>query len=378
MTTKHRVNPPIYQRAIQFAAYILFGLVAAGTLLDAFSNAFTLITPSATYIGTVTIIAGGSVAAVLIRRFSLRWISKGGKVIRLKRLGVQLKLALLGMIILLWVPRLTDKDVAYSRLQVHVEAERNSALSWGGSRNIDRSEQLSDLVTISRNGTILAMYSLMNIGNSSRFKDYPTTMNLFEQPSPTNIEPYVLDLDNDGNDEVVLKVTNKEQGLHADGFIACLILNSQGEVVASAPLPLDLPELPMTNPYSAYRTLGNLVDKKGGRSWPVSYTNYVGIKKLEGKNILLFGWVLDSACFMCPHVQQIDAYIYEQGQLVQINDHYMFWYSTYPKEPAECNFTEFSTDVEQLVNFLGENNLPSLKDMIENFRERRENNKLKK
>lgn len=376
MVTKNKVAPPLYQRAIQFTVYILFGLVAANSLLDAVGNAFALVSPSATYVGTGVIVVGGSLAAILIRRFPLRWVVRGGKEVRLKRLGVQIKLALLGMLVLLWMPRLVDKEVTYSRLTAHVETGRSSALNWGGSKNTDGAKQLSDMVTISRDGTILAMYSLLNIGNSSRLKDYPATMRLFERQSPTNVESVVLDLDNDGNDEVVLKVTNKEYMLHEDGLIACLILNTQGEVTASAPLPLDIPELPMTNPYSAYRTLGNLVDTKSGRSWPVSYANYVGVKKHDGRNILLFGWVLDSACFMCPHVQLIGAYKYEQGQLVQINDGLMFWYSTYPKEPADCNFSEFSTDVGALVKFLGEHNLPSFEEMMKTLRERREKNKL--
>jgi hypothetical protein len=368
------MRAPLYQRLVKFTSYTLLGVVAIGALCDAFSNAISVIKPITTYASTAIAILLWVAATITIRMYPVRWVIKGGKQVRIKKLGTGLNLTLMGIVIFLWIPRLLDPKQLYSHLQVTVEP-RSDRSNWANANTEDSltRNSLSDLVIVSRNGKVLINYSLYSVVNSDKQKNYLLTAPSFENALPTETQPSVIDLDQDGNDEVILKIRNQEYGLHSDELVACLILNSNSDVVATAPLPSAISgfTVPQIGPYSAYNTFGTLVDKNSKRSWPVSYTNYIDIKRAGNGQTILFGWVLDDSCYLCTHVYQIDAYTYNQGQLEQINTKPLFWISNSEKQPIDLELDEFSSDVNFVAKFIEENNQPSFGEMFRYFVKRR-------
>jgi len=103
-------EPPTYQRIFKYVCYTLAGVIGLGTLLDSLSNAITLIVPYVTYLGTPLLIFFWLLAEYVLRKFPLRWVAKGGRGVRLQRLGALPRCAILGAVLLLWVPRTVDKD----------------------------------------------------------------------------------------------------------------------------------------------------------------------------------------------------------------------------------------------------------------------------
>jgi hypothetical protein len=101
------VKKPHHQRILKWSVFILLGLVSLGALLDAISNAVSLITPQATYVGSAVLIVGWLLTEALASLFGIPWVS-GGQPTRIRRLGPQVRFGLFGMLILLWVPRLGD------------------------------------------------------------------------------------------------------------------------------------------------------------------------------------------------------------------------------------------------------------------------------
>ena len=106
---------PKYQLLIRYLLYILAGAVLLGTILDAVSNALSIVTLPVAVTGTVLIATALAVSILIMRRRPLRWVVKGGKEIYIRKLGVQPILGAVGMIVLLWVAQyingITKKDV---------------------------------------------------------------------------------------------------------------------------------------------------------------------------------------------------------------------------------------------------------------------------
>jgi tetratricopeptide (TPR) repeat protein len=105
------MTTPAHQRLLTLLAYLSIGFIALGSLLDAINNAVTLISPTTTLTASALLIASWLLAEFLLRRLPLRWLTKGGKEIRIRRLGVKPRLIVVGALALLWIPRLTDSVI---------------------------------------------------------------------------------------------------------------------------------------------------------------------------------------------------------------------------------------------------------------------------
>lgn len=106
--THHKVAPPSYQQAWPWAVSIVLGMLAAGAFLDSIANTFLLITPRITYISSIAIIGIWVSLMVLLKKRGLVWFTKDDQQVRIRRLRVKVKGAVIGIMILLWLPRVAD------------------------------------------------------------------------------------------------------------------------------------------------------------------------------------------------------------------------------------------------------------------------------
>lgn len=110
MSNSTDMKQPIYQRLITYAGWALASLVAFGAVLDAISNAITVITPPITYFGTVLILLFWLSVEILLKYRPISWIASDGSPIRIRGLRGRIRLGFLGIVVLLWIPLLTTKS----------------------------------------------------------------------------------------------------------------------------------------------------------------------------------------------------------------------------------------------------------------------------
>jgi hypothetical protein len=96
---------PPYQTALKRAGVTFAAMVTVGSLLDTFSNALSIITPPITYIGSVFLAVLWGVTSWFLARKGLRWVV-AGQMIVLRRLGPIHLASVLGVLFVLWLPRL--------------------------------------------------------------------------------------------------------------------------------------------------------------------------------------------------------------------------------------------------------------------------------
>jgi hypothetical protein len=102
------VKSSTIQRKVLLLSYILLGILALGAFLDSISNAIGLITPNGTYFGTIAAATVWLAAETIAKRRALLWKTDHGTWLRVRGIGIKLRLVLLGSVILLWVPRFGD------------------------------------------------------------------------------------------------------------------------------------------------------------------------------------------------------------------------------------------------------------------------------
>jgi hypothetical protein len=106
---------PPHQHFIVCAGWVLATVVAAGSFLDAISNPMSLIPPSLTYYGSVTVIVSMILAHFYLRKYPVRWVAHSGEETKVSGFNIRIGLILLGIGFLLWVPRVfesPDRGVA--------------------------------------------------------------------------------------------------------------------------------------------------------------------------------------------------------------------------------------------------------------------------
>ena len=108
LMTHQKLTPPSYQRAWPWAVSIILGMLAAGALLDSIANTFLLITSRITYISSIMIIGMWMLLMVLLKKHGLVWSTKDDQQVRIRRLRVKVKGAVIGVMVLLWLPRVAD------------------------------------------------------------------------------------------------------------------------------------------------------------------------------------------------------------------------------------------------------------------------------
>lgn len=95
-------------------AWAVAGMLVAGAILDALVNARTVfVSPKATYWGTAAVLVLGMLTQVFLKTYGLGW-KAGHQLIRVKGLGVSIFYGLLGVLFLLWVPRLYRADLSHN------------------------------------------------------------------------------------------------------------------------------------------------------------------------------------------------------------------------------------------------------------------------
>lgn len=104
----YRTTPPFYQQAWLWLIFLLLGMLAAGEFFDTIANTWLLISPRITYIFSTVIIGTWAFLEMLLKKHGVLWLTKDGQQIRIRRLGNKVKGALIGVIVLLWLPRVAD------------------------------------------------------------------------------------------------------------------------------------------------------------------------------------------------------------------------------------------------------------------------------
>jgi hypothetical protein len=113
MTADHKT--PIYQKAFHLLKWPILGVLALGGFLDAISNSIALITPHVTYIATLILVLGWLGLEIFIKKRAIKWQNKDGSIIQIHSLGYQIRLWLVGAIVLLWVPMMIGSDISEER-----------------------------------------------------------------------------------------------------------------------------------------------------------------------------------------------------------------------------------------------------------------------
>src|SRR4051812_22457682 len=92
----------VFYKTIQHCLYILMGIAGFGMYLDAISNAISVVSPPITYALSAIIFLVLVLHKAVLTRFPINWIFPGSQIVQIKRLGIKPKLALTGVLILIW------------------------------------------------------------------------------------------------------------------------------------------------------------------------------------------------------------------------------------------------------------------------------------
>jgi len=97
------MKPSLLQKIVMTGAWIIYGLLAFGSFLDAIANAITLIGLQIAIIGTVLATLIWIVLEAVLRKKGILWIRSGEQVLY-KSLGLKAHIMFLGGVLLLWIP----------------------------------------------------------------------------------------------------------------------------------------------------------------------------------------------------------------------------------------------------------------------------------
>lgn len=102
------MEKPIHQQIITYSARVVAGLLALGAFLDAIGSALDLVTPVVAFTGTLLIGIVWYGAQNLLKRHPLSWVTKDHSKVYITGLNKEMKWALAGMVVLLWIPCLVN------------------------------------------------------------------------------------------------------------------------------------------------------------------------------------------------------------------------------------------------------------------------------
>lgn len=94
---------PFHQKLIIWLTWTLGGISALGVFLDAISNAIALVNLRVALLSTILIAIGWGIVEVRLSRSPIPWVIQG-KEYKIPKLGGQIRLGIVGMILLIWVP----------------------------------------------------------------------------------------------------------------------------------------------------------------------------------------------------------------------------------------------------------------------------------
>ena len=96
---------PIYQRATKHLSYAAKGFLAIATLLGTVIGAFTIVTPFWTVVGSIVIIVLWVLVELVLRVFAPLYMTQSGVSVKVRSLGAGSRFWVLGVLVLLWLPR---------------------------------------------------------------------------------------------------------------------------------------------------------------------------------------------------------------------------------------------------------------------------------
>lgn len=108
--------------------YGVAALLFAGSFLDAINSANSLVSARVTYLGTFVLLVGTMCLHAVLRVCPLRWVTKG-QLTRLTGLGVGQVAAVLGVVAVLWIPRVAELTRPTDRAAI-----RWADLLWNGDK----------------------------------------------------------------------------------------------------------------------------------------------------------------------------------------------------------------------------------------------------
>jgi hypothetical protein len=83
-------------------------MLALGELLNALNNAISMVTRRVAVTGSVVLVGCWVATELILKRYSPPWRGADGTEQRIRKLGVQPRLFLIGILMLLWFPALTE------------------------------------------------------------------------------------------------------------------------------------------------------------------------------------------------------------------------------------------------------------------------------
>jgi hypothetical protein len=99
------VSLPFHQRIIRSGIYVFAGVLLLGAFLDAISNAFALVSPRTTYRVSLIVLTCWVLLEFATKLIRPRWLIKNQQTVRVRRWNIQPRLMILGVVLLLWIPR---------------------------------------------------------------------------------------------------------------------------------------------------------------------------------------------------------------------------------------------------------------------------------
>lgn len=102
-----KVHKPIQQILILYLMYLTAGILFLGSVLDTISSTLSLISKDISFWGTIVLIVLWLTISLFLKLHPLTWIINDNKT-KLKGLNPKINFAILGIIIMLWLPRIND------------------------------------------------------------------------------------------------------------------------------------------------------------------------------------------------------------------------------------------------------------------------------
>jgi hypothetical protein len=100
-------NRPVHQLVIRWATVFLTAIAAVGATMDALSNAISLVRPQITYVSTPIVVMMWLLVEMIAATVGIPW-KTGGRRMRIRRLPPKIRLGVIAILVLLWVPRIGD------------------------------------------------------------------------------------------------------------------------------------------------------------------------------------------------------------------------------------------------------------------------------
>jgi hypothetical protein len=107
MSGSHKPKFRIHQ-LIQLASYLFLGILGLGGVVGAMNDANSFVHPYVTYILTPVFLLILIFQEEILNKYPVPWPLDNGNTVYIKKLGIQPKLILIGMLILIWVPRFNE------------------------------------------------------------------------------------------------------------------------------------------------------------------------------------------------------------------------------------------------------------------------------